>query len=299
MTTSATLPDHQQLLDLCQWMGLSTPFTERLAQALPVLQADPTVPERFARDYHHYLTCPDYEKFKPTQADALSFYYAFIYLQAVPAMRESHRARQIPEAIIQRTARDMERWFHRYHEQHGMWGFDLINWSAVYAHKRLIALGRLGFEVTTFPPYCHVPQEAGGEAVLKAGDPVISVHIPAEDRLLPADCDQAFAQAREFFPRYFPEHDYKAFICVSWMMDRQLALYLPPESNLVHFLNRFQPAPLDNPNDDSFWSFIFNIDKRPQNLADVPRDTKLRRIILEHIEKGGRWQGMGGYIPGK
>ncbi len=295
--TTDRLPEPEVLFSLCQWMGLAPEFTSLLMEALPALQADPAVAERFPRDCHHYRTCSDYEKFRPTEAEALSFYYAFVHFASLPTMRNQWLARGIPETQIQITAGEFDRWLHRYREQHGVWGFDLINWSSVYAQGRLAPLGRLGFEVIPFPAFCHLPEKTGTTPLLQAGDPVISVHIPAKGALTPADCDHAFALAREFFPRYFPEHNYKAFICVSWMMDRQLALYLPPESNLIHFQNRFQPAVVDNANDDSFWSFIFNIPKRPANLTDMPRDTRLRRIMLEHIEKGNAWQIAAGYIP--
>lgn len=297
MTSIASLPEESQLLETCHWLGLKPEFTELLVQALPKLKADPAVVERFDRDCQIYATDEKYDKFAPTEAEALSFYYLFIYLHFVPVIREKHRARHMPEEISRATLHDLDNWIRRYHEQHGVWGFDLINWSCVYFRSTLITLGRLGFEVTTFPGYCRVPEEAGGESILKKGDPVISVHIPNVGRLDPADCDRAFAMAREFFPCHFPEHHAKAFICVSWMMDRQLALYLPPESNLIHFLNRFQPGEQVGANDGPFWEFVFDLPRRPANLADAPRNTKLRRIILEHIDRGSEWKTALGYIP--
>lgn len=39
----------------------------------------------------------------------------------------------------------------------------------------------------------------------------IATHIPADPPLDAAACDDSFAQAREFFPRYFPEEPVSSF----------------------------------------------------------------------------------------
>ena len=72
---------------------------------------------------------------------------------------------------------------------------------------------------------------------LEAGDPVLSVHIPATGRMDHAACTDAFGRALRFFRRHFPDHPFRAFTCLSWLMDPQLADCLPPRANLVSFLN--------------------------------------------------------------
>ena len=58
-------------------------------------------------------------------------------------------------------------------------------------------------------------------------------------------CDASFAWAPRFFARHFPEDDYRVATCGSWLLDEQLAEYLPETSNIVQFQRRFRLVPPD------------------------------------------------------
>jgi len=96
-------------------------------------------------------------------------------------------------------------------------------------------------ELTCGRQYCGSPVSADGRArhetirldasewmeALRKGDTILGVHIPASGALDFDQCGESFRRALAFFPRYFPEWDLHAFACTSWMLDPQLALYLP------------------------------------------------------------------------
>ena len=221
------------------------------------------------------------------QAPGPALQPALALLAQLPALRAQHAARGIPAAVTQATVRDMELWLRKYRHKHGTWGFDQAAWANSYFSGRLYALGRLQFEMGVF----DLPAVPG---VLQPGDPVLQVHIPATGKLEDDECGQALQQAGEFFPRYFPDHAFRALVCVSWMMNPQLAHGLPPTANLVRFLRRFQPLPLPDGTDDQMWERVFG--GRVADLAAAPRDTALRRAILDHLAAGGRWPLAAGYI---
>ncbi len=130
------------------------------------------------------------------------------------------------------------------------------------------------------------------EIVLEAGDPVLDVHIPAQGKLGPASCDEAFARALMFFPKYYPEHAFKAFTCGSWLVDPQFT-QLMPGSNMAAFAHRFHHMPHGVANDDQAYELGLG-GRRPLN--ELPRDTSLRRTLVEHLEKGGHWWYTNGVV---
>lgn len=129
---------------------------------------------------------------------------------------------------------------------------------------------------------------------LSKDDPILEIHIPACGAMDPSSCDESFHLAREFFPRYFPQHPFKAFTCESWLMDSQLAQHLPATSNIVCFLRRFHRHPLARANDHQTLERVFG--SRTVDWKRVPQETTLQRGIVAHVQAGGRWRDAGGVI---
>ena len=47
----------------------------------------------------------------------------------------------------------------------------------------------------------------------------MDIHIPAAGPMTPASCVESIAQARQFFPTFFPDYEFRCFTCVSWLLD--------------------------------------------------------------------------------
>ncbi len=137
------------------------------------------------------------------------------------------------------------------------------------------------------------------EPVLRRGDPILEVHIPAGGGMTPAACQESMARAVEFFPRHFPERPFVGFACGSWILNPQLhEIYRPGRdgvSNMVLWQRQLYLFPLVNgPDTRSGLTFVFGVpDVDP---ATAPRDTSLRRALLEHIDGGGRLLGGGMFL---
>jgi hypothetical protein len=99
--------------------------------------------------------------------------------------------------------------------------------------------------------------------------------------------------AKEFFPRYFPEKAFDAFACGTWLFDPQFQQLLPASSNIVRFQKEFYLYPFKG-DDSGTFHFVFG--EKPSDLSLAPRDTLLRRKILEHIAAGGHFYAEGGFI---
>lgn len=121
------------------------------------------------------------------------------------------------------------------------------------------------------------------ELVLQSGDTVLDLHIPRKDPLNAETCASSYRQALDFFPRVFPQRPWKALYCHTWFFTPQLQAFLPPESSIVRFQREFYLYPFPG-NVVFLWSFVFG-EKYP-DPATAPRDTSLRRAVLDWIDQG-------------
>ena len=132
------------------------------------------------------------------------------------------------------------------------------------------------------------------EPVLRQGDPTLNVHIPAVGPLTYSECTASFQEALAFFPKYFPEHVFKAFECYSWLLDYQLEAHLPAASNIVRFLRDYYLLPCPGADDEQTLDRVF--DGKFDSIGNAAQDTSLQRAIAGHMKKGGHWRIALGFI---
>ncbi|MFI5697257.1 hypothetical protein ACIA58_35700 [Kribbella sp. NPDC051586] len=146
-------------------------------------------------------------------------------------------------------------------------------------------LGRLAFE--------RQPQ-VDGDATL------LNTHIPSSrEPLSDAACDVSFARALEVATK-FPE-DVAGFVCHSWLMDTQLAQYLPVSSNIIRFQRRFSGF---GDRVEADWAPLEHVFHRRYDgsvvplalLDEVPQRTTLEHAIVKHLRQGRHWYNQAGAI---
>ena len=123
---------------------------------------------------------------------------------------------------------------------------------------------------------------------LATGDPVLHIHIPSGSPMEFDACGDSFRQALDFFPQHFPDTPFVAFACNSWLLDPRLEHMLSPTSNMVRFQHEVYLLPLRS-NGRSTLERVFG--DVPEDLTRAPRDTTLRRAILDHLLSGGHLGG--------
>jgi hypothetical protein len=121
------------------------------------------------------------------------------------------------------------------------------------------------------------------ELILQSGDTVLDLHIPRKDPLTVETCSHSFLQAGEFYARTFPDRPWKALYCHTWFFSPQLQTILPPDSSIVQFQREFYLYPFAG-SAGFLWGFVFG-DKYP-DPATAPRDTSLRRAVLDWLAQG-------------
>jgi len=117
-------------------------------------------------------------------------------------------------------------------------------------------------------------------------DDTLYFHIPATGPMEHASCGESFARARDFFPRYFPAFQPRAFCSTSWLFDSSLANILPATSNIVRFQREFYLLPLEQANDNQMFERVFA--KRYEDIAAAPQITSLQKAIVAYYTHGNR-----------
>jgi hypothetical protein len=127
--------------------------------------------------------------------------------------------------------------------------------------------------------------------ILSPGDPVLNLHIPAGSPMDVGLCGESFRQAGAFYATHFPEYRYRAYACGSWLLDPQFEQVLKPSSNIVRFLKEVYLFPLPGATGRQTIERAFGTAEIEP--ATAPRDTSLRRAVIEHLERGGVWRAGG------
>ncbi|MFE9610561.1 acyltransferase domain-containing protein [Streptomyces sp. NPDC006012] len=228
------------------------------------------------------------ERLAEAPAHAGAYFLAYVFLGAVPHVRAYHRDRGIPADVSRHTLADLGRAMAVYRRQHGHGGVQASDWLVRHFRGTLYQLGRLQFERTALGDQAACWITESGHPV-SPGDPVLALHVPDfSGPLTPAACDRSLARAREFFARYFAEERHRIAVCHSWLLDPQLRRYLPADSNIVRFQQRFRPTHEDTePSDADPVRFVFGDPDLP--VDDLPRRTSVERAVVDHLRAGGHW----------
>ena len=204
--------------------------------------------------------------------------YVYAYLGLLDVTREYHRDHGIPDAVSWATLADLGRNLAVDRRMHGEGWPVMQAWLTLHARGAIYELGRLQH------------QRAGA---------TIDLHIPESGPLTPEAVTASLDEARAFFPRHFPDEPYTAFACGSWLLDPQLLEYLPADSNIARFQQRFELEPFQpqaGPDADiEVLRFAFRTLSTP--LDQLPRRSALQRAIIDHLKAGRHWHWRRGHFP--
>lgn len=133
--------------------------------------------------------------------------------------------------------------------------------------------------------------------IIEPHDYVVGLHIPPHYPMTDDLIDKSFKEAKEFMAKYYPEVDYKGFVCASWLMDDQLCDLLGEDKNIPKFCKRFSKIAMKSAG-RSVFSFVFlKPDVNNVNYDQLEEDTTLKRILKRHFLDGKHIYECYGYIP--
>jgi GNAT domain-containint protein/N-acyltransferase family protein len=221
-----------------------------------------------------------------------------LILAALDDIRQCHREIGVTDDISWETLAHLGRAVAAYRARHARAGVALRFWDWLRYTGWLYQVGRL--EATIYRLRTH-PKEAGpllwydDETAqrlglpFRIGDPALGIHIPAGEPLDPHACDESLRRMREGFPGR------RVATCTSWLLDDQLAGYLPADSNIVRFQQRFQIVPGARDDDEAVLSAVFG-PARERGPGALPRETALQRAAADHLAAGRHWRMRTGWL---
>lgn len=194
------------------------------------------------------------------------------FLAALPDIRAYHASLGVADDVSWATLADLGLQVATYRRAHGASGFDKAWWVQLHFRGRIFRLGRLQFERRTRG---------------------LGVHVPGDGPLDPAAVDASLAAARPFFARHLPEQPTETALINSWLLDPQLADYLPPDSNIVRFQRRWMLDDDIEAADENIVEFVFG---RVRPLDELPQRTTLERAVVAHLRAGEHWHVRSGTL---
>jgi len=123
------------------------------------------------------------------------------------------------------------------------------------------------------------------ECVIQSNDTILEIHIPEDGPMTFDACGESLRHAALFFPKHFPDRPFKAICCTSWLLDPTYQTLLSDTSNIVRFQRECYLFPLNARGHRSGLERIFG--PYTHDLSTAPRDSSMRRAVLDHIQAGG------------
>jgi hypothetical protein len=303
-----SLPDAEAAAERLSRLGVDESDRAALLDALPSPDGPPELWWLLERAYHTLLRdigrLDGSLRWPMLPADlgvAGRCFWVFVFLWAVPAIRQWHEDHGVADDTSWDTLADLGRHMRLYRRRTGLVGLDVPWWIALHFRGALFALGRLQFNPYRLksgiagPLFWYDAETADslGDG-FRAGDVALGVHIPEAGPLSPAACDASFRAAATFFAERFPDRAGTVATCTSWLLDDQLLEYLSPRSNIVQFQRRFELVPGTRDADDSILHFVFG--RTPDALSNIVPRTTLERAILDHLARGRHWRLRTGWL---
>ncbi len=134
------------------------------------------------------------------------------------------------------------------------------------------------------------------ECVVEPGEAVIDIHIPATGKMGYEECTESMKEALEFARKYFPDIDYKGFVCSSWLLSDELIEKLPASANIVRFSGLFTRCAAGRSDHELIYKWIFGMDKNKEDYQSHEAVTTLQKGTRELMEQGRWYQSRAGFI---
>jgi hypothetical protein len=231
----------------------------------------------------------------------LRCHFVHVALAVVPFTLAYGQRLGIPREIAVDSLADVGRHMEIHRRMHSSTGIEASWWVTLSLRAEIVDLGKLQFNRFTLkvgdesPPWYTGEEAERRGAGFRAGDPCLGVHIPDGARLEPVAVEESLRRAGAFFDRYYPVGQRRVATCLSWLLDDQLAEYLPAESNIVRFQRRFELVPGWLEDDRYILQFVFRVGP-DHPIERLPQRTTLERAIVAHLRAGKHWRERAGWL---
>ena len=203
-------------------------------------------------------------------------------LQLMPLLKAHYIEKGYPLSYYEGFAGNLPGYLIDCRNHYGVWGTSIGWWLVAFFKLKCFTIGRCQYKPKVFK------EAQGNEAFpLPAGQAYLDIHIPPAGPLTPELCHASYAEAAEFFRKYF---GYTEVIITasSWLLSPDLETMLPANSNILKFAHDFTLLEVRDDTDGHTLSFFTNLTALPEDLNDLPEDSSLQRAIKAHLMAGNK-----------
>ena len=218
-----------------------------------------------------------YEKMREIKNPHLNLAY---FLLQCEDTEKKYIENNIPLDIMYNTLSDLKLWADRYRDYSGeKIGFEETGWLNRHTDFQLFKLGRLQF---AFGKAECTDEEYG----IEKGENIIEVHIPSGGKLDEISCEKSFAEAGEFFKKYFPEYNYRFYTCHSWLLDDNLRQVADENSNILKFRELFSVINIHDSNAAIKYIYRWNI--KEEEIKTFECKNSFQENMKKYLNSGGK-----------
>ncbi len=191
-------------------------------------------------------------------------------------LHERYREAGIDEQIWFDSMCDLKWKLRECWRMYGIWGSFVARWFPGFFTMSRFALGRFQYETIRMgETYTYGGKTVGAE------DTVLNFHIPSCGPITPERRMDSYRRAEAFYRDLFPD-GITVLTCHSWLLFPAHREMLPPDSNIVGFMNDFQLLHAEeDPGYHDFWRVFYRA-----YSPDMPAETTLQRAYLARRNSG-------------
>lgn len=124
---------------------------------------------------------------------------------------------------------------------------------------------------------------------LKAGDPAVNLHIPADGPMKPEACMDSFRRMKAFFKDIMGV-EVKVFQCESWLLDPRFCDLLPESSNILAFQRFGKLLPWPGKGQSEMIRRVFGTKAMEEGVNSVPHITTMQKIFAASVNAGEKFR---------
>lgn len=203
----------------------------------------------------------------------------------------------IPDEVFYDTFSDISVWVNTAKREENIDGLLEVWWIRHILYLNMFKLGRMQYQFykTDYILSGLSPLQAL-KAPIKNKSRVLNIHIPEGARLDYSECEKSVLLARKFFSEYFPEYDYKGFVCDSWLLDPRNTEFMSADSNIMKFSNLFCTVLKPHKNNKEIIRRLWGKQNEKTVFSLLSENTDLQKRTKKYLLSGGKTGNGYGFI---
>lgn len=270
------------IIEILKQANFSAEFIDYIENKFPE-----NYPEKFKQPYHNSIEDNPLLYLSPSER-------LFSSLAELLNVKDYYVNKGIPLQYLYESIYDLSYRIERYFDNNGIYGLSErdLRWLAPLFKAEIFDLGSLRFQRIWFS-FKDIEREGYDFMLLSdkwktrfpEGTPAIEIHIQTDTDFSKDKIDEAFALARDFFERYFSEHEYEVFICRTWLLYPKTRDILSADSNIASFSKRFEVIAMHQ-NTKQALDRIYGTNDMA-DIAVMEKNSSLAEVAYRNLDKLG------------